>query len=175
MQQLGNLHALVGSKRAVEPIVAVLGRSSRAETLLTACTALSVLASRDDRRVLDALATVRMTHDGEVAWSAALALARLGSAAGKSTLLDLLDRTHLESGERYQVTDESGKVHRYSLERGRVDAILIAAMDAAANLNDGDLWGLIDRLRSDPSPAVRGRATEVTQRRAESRASGGKP
>jgi hypothetical protein len=173
MQQLGNLHGLVGSKRAVEPIVAVLGRSSRAETLLTACTALSVLASRDDRGVLDALATARLTHDGEVAWSAALALARLGSAAGKSTLLDLLDRTHLASGERYEVRDDTGNVKRYPLPPNRVEALLIAAMDAAANLNDDDLWGLIDRLKSDPSPAVRGRAMELTKRRAQS--GGGKP
>jgi len=175
MQQLGNLYALPGAKRAIEPILAVLEKSNRAETLLTGCTVLSVLAVRDDPRVVNALSAVRLAHDGEVEWSAALALARLGSSAGKSTLLDLLDRAHLESGERYQVTDESGKVHRYSLERGRVDAILTAAMDAASRLDDADLWNMIDRLKSDPSPAVRGKAIEVFGRRVESRASGDRP
>lgn len=173
MQQLGNLHALPGSKRAIEPILSVIEKSNRAETLLTGCTVLSVLADRGDRRAVDALSRVRLANDGEVEWSAALALARLGSAAGKSTLLDLLDRAHLESGERYQVTDGSGKVHRYSLERGRVDVILIAAMDAASQLDDADLWGMIDRLKSDPSPAVRGKAMELTQRRPASVTSGG--
>jgi len=173
MQQLGNLHGLPGAKRATVPILAVLEKTNHAETLLTGCTVLSVLAERDDPRVVDTLSGIRLANDGEVEWSAALALARLGSAAGKSTLLDLLDRTHLESGERYQVTDESGKVHPYSLDRGRVDAILIAAMDAASRLDDADLWGMIDRLKSDPSPAVRGRAMEATQRRAASVTSGG--
>lgn len=175
MQQLGNLHKLPEAKRGVEPIVSVLEKTNRVETLLTGCTVLSVLADRDDGRVVSALATVRSANAGEVEWSAALALARLGSSAGKSTLLDLLDRTHLESGERYEVTDESGKVRRYPMPPHRVDALLFAAMDAAANLEDDDLWGMIDRLKSDPSPTVRGRAMEVTQRRAESATSDGEP
>jgi hypothetical protein len=165
MQQLGNLHGLPGAKRAVEPILTVLRKTSRSETLLTGCTVLSVLAGRDDPRVVDALSAVRLAHDGEVAWSAALALARLGSPAGKSTLLDLLDRAHLEAGERYEVRDEAGKVNRYPMPPNRVEALLFAAMDGASNLADGDLWDMIDRLKSDPSAAVRGKAMEVSKRR----------
>lgn len=175
MQQLGNLHGLSGAKRAIEPILAVLGKTNRAETLLTGCTVLSVLGDRDDPRVVDTLSAVRLANDGEVEWSAALALARLGSAAGKSTLLDLLDRTHLESGARYEVRDEAGGIRRYPMPPNRVEALLRAAMDAAANLSDDDLWGMIDRLKSDPSPAVRGRAIELSARRAESVSLDGKP
>lgn len=175
MQQLGNLHGLPGARRAVEPILAALEKTSRAETLLTGCTVLSVLAERDDPRVVDALSAVRLANDGEVEWSAALALARLGSAAGKSTLLDLLDRKHLESGERYEVRDAAGSIKRYPMPPNRIEALLVAAMDSTANLSDDDLWGMIDRLKSDPSPAVRGKAMEVFGRRAASGASGRKP
>ena len=165
MQQLGNLHGLPGAKRAVEPILLVLGKTNRAETLLTGCTVLSVLADGDNGRVVDALSAVRLANDGEVEWSAALALARLGSGAGNSTLLDLLDRKHLESGDRYEVRDESGNIRRYPMPPNRIEALLIVTMDAAANLGDNDLWGKIDRLKSDPSPAVRGKAMEVAKQR----------
>lgn len=175
MQQLGNLHGLPGARRAVEPILAVLGKTNRAETLLTGCTVLSVLSERDDPRVVDALSAVRLANDGEVEWSAALALARLGNAAGKSALLELLDRAHLESGERYEVRDAAGSIKRYPMPPNRIEALLMAAMDAAANLRDDDLWGMIYRLKSDPSPAVRGKAMEVFGRRAAPGASGGKP
>jgi len=172
MQQLGNLHSLTGAKQAVEPIIAVLKKTNRAETLLTGCTVLSVLGQRDDPRIVDALSRVRLANDGEVEWSAALALARLGSDAGKSTLFDLLDRTHLESGERFEVRDAAAIIKRYPMPPNRVEALLVAAMDAAANLADDDLWGMIHRLKSDPSPAIRGKAIELTKRRAESVTSG---
>ena len=54
----------------------------------------------------------------------------------------------------------------------RVEALLMAAMDAAANLQDDDLWGMIDRLKSDSSPAVRGKAMELTKRQMKSEKSG---
>ncbi len=174
MQQLGNLHALPGAKRAIEPILIALGKTSQPETLLTGCTVLSVLANPGDAVVVDTLSGIRLANDGEVEWSAALALARLGSDAGKPTLLDLLDRTHLQSGDRYEVR-EGGNVRRYPLPPNRVEALLIAAMEAAANLKDDDLWGMIDRLKSDPAPAVRGKAMELIKRRAELSALGDKP
>ena len=34
---------------------------------------------------------------------------------------------------------------------------LKAAIDAASNLTRSDLWEMIERLKSDPSPAVRGK------------------
>lgn len=158
MQELGELHALSETSRAVEPITEILTTSTRSETRLMACTVLSVLATPDDRRVLDALVTTRLSSEGEVAWSAALALARLGSAAGKSTLLDLLDRTFLESDERYHVSDAAGNVRRYRLPPHRVEELLMVTIDAVSELDDAELRAMIERLESDPSPAVRAAA-----------------
>ncbi len=165
MGQLGELHTLPDSRQAIRPIIAALNSSSRTETRLVACTVLSVLATPGDQQVIDALADVRLSSEGEVAWSAALALARLGSGAGKSTLLDLLDRSFLESDERHRVTDLTGVVRRYPLPPNRVDELLIAAMDAASHLDDAEVWEMIVRLESDPSPAVRGRAATLVKAR----------
>ncbi|MFQ5590651.1 MAG: HEAT repeat domain-containing protein [Phycisphaerae bacterium] len=166
MQQLGNLAHMPGSSAAVEPILQTLTETSSVETQLVACTVLSVLADPSDSRVIDALASVRLaTAEGEVAWSAALALARLGSNAGKSTLADLLDRSFWEADDRYERTDDAGHVFRYRMPAHRVDAALFAAIDAAANLDDADLWDMIRVLTSDVSPVVRQRAVKaVTQR-----------
>lgn len=165
MQELANLEGLAEVRRAVPEVLAVLKRSTQPETRLIACTVLSVLGSGSDQDVIDALSSVRLSADGEVEWSAALALARLGSNAGKSTLLDLLDRRFLESGKLYQVTDGSGVVHRYPLPPGRVDEVLLAAIDAASNLRDTGLWVMIETLSTDKSPTVRERASAALKNR----------
>ncbi len=165
LQELGNLYEVPEARSAVETVMALLDSSDVPETLLTACTVLSVLAKGDDQQVVEALERTRLSRDGEVAWSAALAMARLGSAAGKSTLTDLLDRSFWEKGERYERRDESGAVHRYKMPAHRVDGLLIAAIDATANLDDPDLWVLIEQLKSDPSAVVRGRAVEAVEAR----------
>ena len=156
IQELANLHGLPDSQTAVAPILAVLAKSDRPETLLVASTALSVLASKNDQRVTGVLASVRLANDGEVAWSAALALARLGSDAGKSTLLDMLDRSFWETGERYEVIDEKGNVLRYRMPPERVKALLVASVEAASNLRDPQLWEAIESLKADPSHEVQG-------------------
>ena len=171
MQKLGSLHALPAARNAVEPILEVMASSREPVTLLTACTVLSVLARSEDGHVRNALSAIQLSNEGEVAWSAALALARLGWADGKSTLLDLLDRSYWESGERYQVTDEGGNVKRYPMPPQRIDEWLTASVDATSNLDDEDLWAMIDRLKSDRSPAVRGVAARAIERRAKRRAS----
>jgi hypothetical protein len=172
IQQLGNLSSLVSSRESIESILETLSRSTLNETLLTACTTLSVLAPAGDMRVINALTSVLAANDGEVGWAAAIALARLGSTAGKSTLLDLLDRKFLESGEWYRVVDASGTVRTHPLPPERVKALLSAAIDAASCLEDPDLWSMIDRLKSDASPAIKGKAMEVTDRRSRQPASG---
>ncbi len=164
IRELGNLHEIAGARRAIDPLVKIIQDSRRPETRLVACTALSVLAVRDDRQVIAALEATRLSSEGEVAWSAALALARLGSSKGRSTLLDLLDRSFLEEEGRYETLDETGRVRRYRLQPGRVDEILIAAITAAAILDDGEIRGRIEVLASDPSPAVSRRAAEVVDR-----------
>ncbi|MBI4719606.1 MAG: HEAT repeat domain-containing protein [Planctomycetes bacterium] len=163
VQQLGDLRELPESARAVEPLLSLLVSAVRPETRLTVCTALSVLAPRGDARVIDALATAGRKEEGEVAWSAALALARLGSSEGKSTLLDLLDRSFWENEDRYQVVDNKGVVHRYAMPPQRIEQWLLAAVDAAAGTDDPDLREMIGRLKSDPSPAVRSKAATVLQ------------
>lgn len=166
LREFGELHSLPESRRAIGPIVRILETSDRAETQLVACTVLSVLGRPDDRNVIDALIATRLAGAGEVAWTAALALARLGSDAGKSTLYDLLDRSFLESGQRYRVVDSSGRVLRYALPPQRVDELLMAAMDAASNLDDTEVWKMISQLTTDPSPAVRGHAKTAIKARA---------
>lgn len=161
MQELGNLNEIQDSRRATQPILNLLTTSQRPETLLTACTVLSVLAKRGDSAVIEGLKRTMYAHDGDISWSAAMSLARLGSAEGRTTLMDLLDRKFWESHQRYQITDQSGQVKRYDMPPGRIDAWLIAAMDASSQLDESLLWEMIERLKSDPSLAVRGRAAQV--------------
>jgi hypothetical protein len=165
LRELGDLHSIPDTRRAIGPILEILERSGRSETRLIACTVLSLLGTPDDRRVIDALAVVRLTSDGEIGWSAALALARLGSVAGKSTLLDLMDRSFLSTGDRYEVIDAKGRVLRYPIPPQRIDELLIAAMEAASNLEDTEIWAMISQLGSDRSPVVRGRAAEIVKAR----------
>jgi hypothetical protein len=161
VQELGNLRELPEAKLAVGSMVGLLSDSQRSETLMVASTALSVLADRGDTGVIDALKLLLFSHEGEVAWSTALALARLGDASGRSVLLDMLDRTFWEKGERFQTV------------RPRIDAMLLAAIDAASQLDDWGLWEAIDRLKSDPSPSVRAKADEAPRRRTAPTASDG--
>lgn len=162
IQELGERSRLKGDAVAVEVVTAALKNSERIETQLIACTVLSVLALPGDASVIEALAEARLRYEGEVGWSASLALARLGSHLGKSTLLDLLDRKFLQSPDLYVATDEEGRIlGRYPLPPERIEATLIAAIDAASKLSDADLWESIEKLESDPSLAVRGKAAEV--------------
>ncbi len=85
----------------------------------------------------------------------------MGNAAGKSTLLDLLDRSFWESGQRYQTAGEDGTVLRYRMPEERIVRNLVTALEAVATLSDPDVWDMIERLREDPRPSVRTRATEI--------------
>ena len=161
VQELGNLRELPEAREAVEPVVGLLSGSTRAETLMVACTALSVLAQEGDADAVRAIKSVLFSHDGEVAWSAALALARLGDASGRSVLLDMLDRKYWEQGDRFQTVTR------------RIDAILLAAIDAASGLDDPGLWDAIERLKSDPSPSVRTKADEEWRTHAASKGTAG--
>jgi len=165
MQMLGDLHAIPSTRQAIEPMVALLRTATMVETRLVACTALSVLATGDDQPVIDALAEPLRSAEGELAWSAALALARLGSDLGRETLLDLMDRPFLASGDRYEALDDAGQVRRYPMPPQRVDALMIAAIDAVSNLDDKDLWKTIEGLQSDRAPAVRAKAAEAVAQR----------
>lgn len=165
IHELANLHELAPARATVGEIAAVVRSSDRSETLLTACPALSVLAEAGDPVAVDALKTVYMKHQGEVSWSATLALGRLGSGVAKSSLMDLLDRDFWESGERYEKRDEKGQVHRYAMPPDMIELWLLAALDVVPNLDDPDLWEMVDRLKSDRSLAVQARANELISAR----------
>ncbi len=161
IHELANLHTLVSGDELVTIISQIVRESDRTETLLTACPALSVLAEPGDAVAIEALKSVYLGHEGEVSWSAALSLARLGSTAGKSSLMDLLDREFWSSAERYEKKDESGQVHRYPMPQGMIERWLLATLDVVLKVDDTDLWEMVDQLKSDPSLAVQARANEL--------------
>ncbi len=161
MAELGNSADVQGIGRVIPLIADRLESADSPEAFIVGCTALSVLADSGDVEVVDSLTRVLRSREGEVAWSAALALARLGSQAGKSALLDLLDRSFWETGERYQVREADGSMLRYAMPEDRIEQYLIAAIDAASHLVDPELWRQIEGLQHDPRPQVRARAEQV--------------
>ncbi|MBI1827606.1 MAG: hypothetical protein HYR83_14615 [Planctomycetes bacterium] len=163
IQQLGEMHEVAAARKAIPAILHVLESADRAETKLVACTVLSLLAKPGDQQVIEALTAVRSQAEGEVEWNATLALARLGSSNGKTTLVEILDRSFWEKGERYVKVDE-GVAHRYTMPPGRVDALLVAAIEGASHLPDADLWSQIERLQSDVSPTVQSGAKAALEK-----------
>jgi len=161
IHELANLHRLVPTQEAVTVIADIVKETDRAETLLIACPALSVLAAPGNPEAIDALKAVHVKFEGEVSWSAALALARLGSNAAKSSLMDLLDRDFWESSDRYETRDEQGQVHRYAMSPDMIERWLLAALDVVPEVGDPDLWEMVDKLKSDSSLAVQGKANEL--------------
>lgn len=161
IHELANLREHITDRDVVGVISQIVSESDRTETLLTACPALSVLAEPGDTLAIEALTSVLLKHEGEVSWSAALALARLGSDAGKSSLMDLLDREFWSSGERYEVKDKSGTVHRYPMPDAMIERWLLATLDVVSKVDDADLWEMVDQLKSDPSLAVQAKANAV--------------
>jgi|GEM_PF-2152562 len=158
---LGDSADVEGHERAIPLVISRMATARSAEFMIVACTALSVLADPADPTVVDALVSALRSREGEVGWSAALALARLGNDAGKRTLMDLLDRSFWESGKRYQVTNEAGVRMGYRMPKDRVDRYLIAAMEASSKLSDPEVWQMIETLQRDPHPSVRAKAAEI--------------
>ena len=167
MAELGNLAHVPGIHGSLPVIVERAKTLATPEGRIVACTVLSVIAEPTNCDVIAVLTSLLRSQDGEVGWSAALALARLGNAAGKSTLLDLLDRSFWESGQRYHTTGENGTVLRYRMPEERIVRNLVTALEAVATLSDPDVWDMIERLREDPRPSVRTRATEMLASRTE--------
>lgn len=161
-RELGDLRDVPGARDAVDEVIDLLPTAEQNETRLIAVTVLSVLAEKGDPRAIEALRAARIKHEGEVAWAASLALARLGSLDGRATLLDLLDRGFWEQGERYETTDSSGQTRRYRMPEARVEQWLLAALEACSGLlGDAELRAAVERLGSDSSLRVRGRADEI--------------
>ena len=65
------------------------------------------LGALGEREVVPSLIPALNDHDNDVAWNAAISLAQLGSDAGKSRLLQILDRGYLESLESMDATQQA--------------------------------------------------------------------
>ena len=165
MMQLGNLSSFAESREAKGLIVDRLGGWKQPETKLVACAALSALAEPQDTDVIDALEDLRLASEGEVEWAAGIALGRLGSPKARLTLQDLLDRSFWEAGERVRLVDDAGHEKQYPMPSWKIEAWLVAAIDAASQSDDADLWKQIDELKSDSSPNVRTRAERACSER----------
>lgn len=122
------------------------------EVRLMACAALGQVAEKGERAAIEALAS-RLRDEREVQWNAALALARLGSTRGKMTLLPMLDRTFWDKNQ-VEYSTGADQVRRPFTPR-QIESYLVAAVEAAAPLNDAELNALIQKLSNDPSPVVR--------------------
>ena len=93
----------------------------------------------------------------DVAWNAALALARRGDRSGLPLLARMLDRSYLD---RVRRPDESGQPRGLS-EAQKQEAIL-NALSAIARLRDRDHLAALQRLRDlDPDLRVRQAALEA--------------
>ena len=93
----------------------------------------------------------------DVAWNAALALARRGDRSGLPLLARMLDRSYLESVRR---PDESGQPR--GLTEGQKQEAILNALSAIARLRDQEHLAALHRLRdSDPDLRVRQAAFET--------------
>src|SRR6267142_2687406 len=109
-----------------------------------------------DPRFVPDLITVFQSAGDDVAWNAALSLARRGDRAGLPLLLRMLDRAYLDSVRR---EDESGRP-RALTEEQKEDAIR-NALRSLVLLRDTDHLDLVRAIReSDPSLQVRQAAFE---------------
>lgn len=128
---------------------------------MMACVALSNLARPDDTEVIAALSDTHLADDDvDVRWNAALTLARLGSSNAVSTIEDMLKRPYwLNQRVRYQPPNDVA-VDR-PMTPNRVDGYLIAAIDAASNMDDRVIWDLIEDLTADPTLSVAARAKQA--------------
>ncbi len=131
-----------------------------------ACVAVSAVADEGDAVAIGALGRVYSEMDREVRWNAALAMARLGSDRGKSTLLDMLSRRYWESEVKVRSETASGTVREYPLPPPAIERYLVVTVEASSRLADSELWAEIRRLESDASPAVVGAVRAAVERRA---------
>jgi len=151
------------AEAAVEPLTRMVRDSSPAVGA-EAAAALGALASGKDRAVLETLRWA-LEH-GEagrriVAWNAAIALARLGDEEGNARVANLLlDRQALS-----ELSAQTGGGPG-TLDRVRVDHILISSIAAAEEMTSERIWSRIRTLaHEDQSLKVQNAAREVLLRK----------
>jgi HEAT repeat protein len=125
---------------------------------------MSLLARPSDETVIQLLQKALVAEDREVRWNAALTLARLGNTQARSPLLDMLDRDYW-SKVPVRSQAANGEVVESPMPAAAVEQYLVAAVDAAANLDDVVLRESIAALRDDGSPLVASRARAALEGR----------
>lgn len=115
--------------------------------------------------VLEELLTETDARLAELAWNAALSLARLGRPSATGTLLRLLDRRELSQLTIYDRESNPRNPQPRKLTDYEIERFLINAIEAASLLPDS---GVRERIRelsqSDPSARVRTAAVEFVKR-----------
>ena len=114
---------------------------------LVAAVGLASLADRDDSAIMQALEDHYLVDDRELRWNVTLTLAKLGRA--KPLLYDLLERHYWEQADfvRYQ-TQDGAEVNR-PLSKNEVRSYLVAAIEAAAGVDDQQVRGVRLVIRHD--------------------------
>ncbi len=86
-----------------------------------------------------------------VQWGAAVSLAKMGDATGKTILLDMLDRGYLSKFPEVDPEEQNN--------------LILSAINAAAPLKDGALNARIEQLaRNDSNMTVRSTASQIMQK-----------
>lgn len=172
LETLGWLHEQPAARAAVPRVLDRLEDENETVRLMAAYV-LTHLAEPGDAAVEEKLGGIcgSMTADRELQWNAALTLARLGSGKGLGVLLDLLDRPYWT--QKVTVAqDDPGSASAQPISEERVEEGLIAAMDAAAHLDDERIWEAIRLLEKDPSARVKNHAMKLVEERASKAAEG---
>ncbi len=143
-------------EQAAGRICTILREDPEPVVRTVAAYALSFVADPGDREVIAALeqACQNGNEDREVIWNAALSLARLGSDAARSELLDMLDRTYWESSVKVRRATGNGQVVENPVPPYKVEEYLITAIEAVTDLDDPDLRAAVARLEQDSSLRV---------------------
>ena len=166
LASLGGLRLVPTIEQALPDVYRML-HDSDAVVRMVACASIAGIAKHGDDGAIQALQSVYFDEDREVKWNATLALARLGSDAGKSLLLDMLDRSYWENEVKARLeTAIDAPPVEYPLPPNKVVEYLCAAIESGAYLDDPQVWTGIDALASDESPLVRDKVRQVQSFRA---------
>ncbi len=152
LQALADMKNVPEARRALGSILPLLEDPEPAVQIV-ACATVACLADVDDTSAVRALRERLETGASEVQWNAAMALARLGSRAGKLTLLNMLDRGYWEGLDLQYA--ESGSLVQRKYTEAEVERNLRATIEAVSGLDDRDLTKAITTLRQDRSILVR--------------------
>lgn len=136
----------IGDRGAIEPVLAQMKEDDPGIRKMAAYSLGALRAHQAQPALVAALNDAEV----DVAWNAAIALAKLGDDSGRARLLQMLDRSYLETVET--MTDEQ-RAHT-----------MIAALQAAALIPDPELRARVEQLADeDPNLNVRRVALEALE------------